>query len=194
MYVCAMATFSATKKRKLYLQISPHLVSIELQPQAASLSASLPDLFLRVSRGSRATETSPVKLQQGLTGPTTYRASWSNSSLPLNLVLSQDETSGKFQGKEIKVQLKIASEGKSSHKSLASCTYDVTCLNLSTLHYVSASSETRQMSLSTGKSAAASAAICAITLEATFHYEFLRDDFDISVEQSRSRETSPCAR
>ena len=55
------------------------------------------------------------------------------------------------------------------------------------------SSETRQISLTTGKSAAG-AAIRAITLEATFHYKFLQDDFDISVEQSRSREASPEAR
>ena len=189
-----MATFQATKKRKLYLQLSPHSVSIEFQPRAASLSASLPDLFLRVSRGSRATETSPAKLQEGLSGSTTYRVSWSNSVLPLNLVLAQDETSGQFQSKEIKVQLKIASEGKSSNKSLASCAYDVTCLNLSALNYVGASSETRQISLSMGKSAAATAAIRAITVEATFHYKFLQDDFDISVEQSQSRETSPSAR
>jgi hypothetical protein len=109
------------------------------------------------------------------------------------LAISQDAASGKFESKEIKFQLKVASEGKSTKKSLAGCSYDVACLNLSALGHTGVSSETREISLSTGKSAAA-AAIRAITLEATFHYEFLQDDFDISVEQSRSRETSPDAR
>ena len=192
-----MAALSTTKKvieRKLYLQVCPHSVSIEFQPNAASLSASLPALFLRLSHGSRATESTPAKLQEGYSGYTTYRASWNKSALPLNLALSQDASSGEFQNKEIELQLKVpASEGINSHKSLASYTYDVTCLNLAALNYAMASSETRQIFMSTGKSAAA-AAIRAVTLEATFHYRFLHDNFDISVEHSRSRETSPHAR
>ena len=193
-----MAAFSPirskkTVKRKLHLQVCPHSVSIEFHPNAASLSASLPALFLRMHRGSRAAESTPAPLREGLSGPTTYRASWNSSCLPLNLAISQDAASGKFESKEIKFQLKVASEGKSTKKSLAGCSYDVACLNLSALGHTGVSSETREISLSTGKSAAA-AAIRAITLEATFHYEFLQDDFDISVEQSRSRETSPDAR
>lgn len=185
----AMAATGKTTKRKLYLQVSPHSVSIEFQPNAVSLSASLPALFLRISRGSRATESTQATLQ-GLSG-STYRASWMSSTLPINVVLSQDTASGKVERKEIKFQLKIASEGKLTHKSLAGCTYDISCLNLSALDYTGVSSETRQISLNTGKSAAAAVAIRAITLEATFRYEFLHDDFEISVEQSRSRETSP---
>ena len=193
----AMAAFSLAKskktvKRKLQLQVCPHSVSIEFHPNAASLSASLPALFLRMNCGSRAAESIPASLQ-GLPGSTTYRASWKSSCLPLNVAISQDADSGKFERKEIKFQLMVAPEGKSTKKSLAGCSYDVACLNLSTLSSAGVSSETRQISLSTGKSAAG-AAIRAITLEATFHYEFLQDDFDISVEQSRSRETSPEAR
>lgn len=189
-----MAAFTATEKatkRKLCLQVSPHSVSIEFQPNSMSLSASLPTLYLRMSRGSRATESDQAILQEGLQGSTTFKASWKRSTLPLNLALSQDAVSGKYLCKEIKFQLKIASEGKAAHKSLAGCLYDVTSLNLSALDYVTASSETRQVYLSTGKSAAATAAIRAITLEATFHYRFLPNDFDISMEQSLPRKVSP---
>lgn len=189
----ALAKSKKTVKRKLHLQVYPHSVSIEFHPNAASLSASLPALFLRMHCGSRAGESAPASLQEGLPGSTTYRANWKSSCLPLNVAISQDADSGKFESKEIKFQLMVASEGKSTKKSLAGCSYDVACLNLSTLGSAGVSSETRQISLTTGKSAAG-AAIRAITLEATFHYKFLQDDFDISVEQSRSREASPEAR
>ena len=191
-----MAAFLTTNeevKRKLYLQVSPHSVSIEFKPNAVSLSASLPPLYLRMTRGTRAAESTHAALQGAAPGSTTYTATWQSCDLPMNVALYRNATSGKYASKEIKFQLKIHSKER-SHKSLASCTYDISCLNLSALDYVATSSETRQVSLNAGLSAAAAAAIHAITLEATFHYEFLQDNFEISMEQSRSRETSPRAR
>lgn len=176
-------------KRKLQLQVSPHSVSIHFQPNTIALPASMPPLYLRVTRGSRSTESPQATLEEVVAGSMMYTATWPSCTLTLNVALNRHSVSGEFEAKEIKLHLKIYSEGKSSHKNLASCTYNINCLNLSALDFVAASSETRQISLSMGKFALA--AIHSIVLEATFHYEYLADDFDISVEQSRSRESSP---
>lgn len=184
-----MATSDELVKRKLELQMSPHSVSIRFLPNAISLPDSMPPLYLRIARGSRCTASPHATLEEVVAGSMVYTATWPSCTLTLNVALNRHSVSGKFEAKEIKIQLKIYSEDKPSHKNLASCAYNINCLNLSALDFVAASSETRQVSLNMGKSA--SATIHSIILDATFHYKYLADDFDISVEQSRSRESSP---
>lgn len=185
-----MASFSGKIKRKLYLQVSPHSVSIEFQPShVASLPAT--SVSFRMSLGSRTTESLLATLQEEPSGSKVYKAKWTGSSLHLNVSLSQDSVSGMYENMEVKFKLIVASEDNFKHECLGSCTFDLSRLNLCALNSVRVSSETRQVSLNVGD---AVAAVRAITLETAFQYEFLRDDFDISVEQSRSRETSPCAR
>lgn len=187
---------AAFRERKLYLQVSPHSVSIEFQGNAVSLPTCRPQTLvsLRMSRGPRAAESLQATLQEEPSRSNAYKAKWTGVSLPLNVSLSQEKVSGKYENKEIKFQLRVsASGGNSKQEILANCTYDLSCLNLCALDSVGVSSETRQISLNAGESTAA-VAIRAIIMEATFRCEFLRDEFDISVEQSRSRETSPCAR
>lgn len=188
-----MAAYSETEKtikRKLYLQVIPYSVSVDFQPNV-SPSTSLQAVTLRMSRGSRTTESLLATLEEGSSGSKIYKPKRTGSPLHLNVSLSQDRVSGTYENKEVTFQLRVASEENHKHESLGSCTYDLSCLNLCALDSVQVSSETRRVSLNVG---GAVAAIRAITLEAAFHYEFLRDDFDISVEHSQSRETSPSAR
>ena len=179
-----MAEPSDFKKRKLELCISPHSVLIQFDQNAISLSASMPPLYLRISRGSRSVDSSLASLERSMTGSMMYTANWENSNLAFNVTLIQQSSSGNFDSKEIKIQLKIDSGDTSRQKSLASCTYDISCLNFSALDFVKTSSETRQISLRMGKSA--SAAIRSILLEATFHYNYLEEEEDVSVEKFQS--------
>ena len=182
-FLQAMAEPSDFKKRKLELCISPHSVLIQFDQNAISLLASMPPLYLRISRGSRSADSCLASLEESMTGSMMYIANWGDSNLAFNVTLTQQICSGKFDSKEIKIQLKIDSGDKSRQKSLASCTYDISCLNFFALDFVETSSETRQISLRMGKSA--SAAIRSILLEATFHYKYLEEE-EVSADNFQS--------
>lgn len=192
---CLLKEMAAFRERKLCLQVSPHSVSIAFQANAVSLPNWPQALVsLRMSRGSRAAESLQATLQEEPSGSNSCMAKWTGASLPLNVSLSQEKVSGKYENKEIEFQLRVATvENDSKQEILASCTYDLSRLNLCALDSFGVSSETRQISLNACESTA-TVAIRAIIMEATFHCKFLSDEFDISVEQSRSRETSPYAR
>lgn len=159
-------------EHKLFLSVSLHSVCIDFQQTVVTVVKPLPAVLVRIFSGSAATQSVPACLRKEPGKSSTYRASWINSSLPLNLTVSQDATSGLFHRKKVKIQLKI--HGQVSHKSLASCKYDVSSLSLSRkLDSAEDASETRLIPLSTRSAAGRAAAIHDVTVKLTFCHQIL---------------------
>lgn len=176
-------------KEKLYLQTQLHSLSIHFEESAIQLLASCPPLYVRLSRGSQTVDSKQVTLSETSLGSCIYTADWDQLEvLPLIVTLSRDADTGEFGPKGLKFLLKIFSEGKSSHKTLASYTFDVASLNLSCLDVVPSSVEGQRLECSIGKNA--TNAILSVTLDVTFHYSFMHNRFAHSEVETPSDSTS----
>ena len=177
------------QKQRLKLQTHLESLSVQFKQNTVQTPSSFPPIYIRMTRGSRVVESSNVPLTASTTTPGKYSAQWEGSILSMVLTVSRDVKSGRFESRDVRYQLKIYSEGKASHKTLASCRFDVTNLNLQSAD-CSPSAEKQQLQFSVGKNA--TAAISDIVLEATFQYELLPDQPTFSLEESTSI-TSPCS-
>ena len=183
------------QKQRLKLQTHLQSLSVQFKQNTVQTPSSFPPIYIRMTRGSRVVESSNVPLTASTTTPGKYSAQWEGSILSMVLTVSRDVKSGRFESRDVRYQLKIYSEGKASHKTLASCRFDVTNLNLQSAD-CSPSAEKQQVQFNVGKNA--TAAISDIVLEATFQYELLPDQPTFSLEESTSitspRSPSPSCR
>ena len=184
-----MDEVTTVQKQRLKLQTHLQSLSVQFKQNAVQTPSSFPPVYIRMTRGSRVAESSNVSLTASTTTPGMYSAQWEGSSLPMVLTVSKDVKSGKFESRDVRYQLKIYSEGKVSHKTLAGCRFDITNLNLQSVDY-SPSAEKQQLQFNVGKNA--TAAISDIVLEATFQYELLPDQPTFSLEESTGI-ISPCS-
>ncbi len=175
-----MAKVAATKET-LNLQAQLHSLTVCFERNAVQMLASFPPLYVRLSRGSQTVDSEQVLLSESSPGSCKYTARWGQTEmLPLSLSLTRDIESGEFGSKHVKFLLKIFSEGKPSHKTLASYTFDVASLKLSCLDVVSSSKDGQRIECSVGKNAAS--AISSVSLDVTFHYSLMRNRFAHSWE------------
>ncbi len=163
-------------KEQIYLQTQLHTLNVRFEQDALQMLASFPPLFVRVGRGSQTADSEPVALFESSQGSCTYTAVWDQMDiLPLSLSMTRDRLTGEYGTKHVKFLLKIFSEGKSAHKTLATYNLDVADLNLSSLDFVPSSKEGQRIEFSVGKNALS--AISSITLDVTFYYSPIDNRF-----------------
>ena len=183
----AMAEGTNVQKQHLDLHTQLHSLSVQFNKGAVQIPSSFPPVYIRMTRGSHSADSSRVHLIASTITPGKYTATWTEATLSMTLTVSRDVESGRFVSRDVKYQLKIYSEGKTSHKTLASCTFDVTSLKLETANCLS--TKKQQLQFLAGKNAAT--AITDIVLEATFHYEILPNQPTFSPEGSTISASPP---
>ena len=172
-------------KEKLNMHVQLHSLSVLFEQNTVHKLSSFPPLYIRLSRGSQSVESAHITLVESSPGSSTYTAHWDQvETLQLSLGITRDLESGEFGSKHLKFLLKIFSEGKSSHRTLASYTFDVASLNLSCLDIIPFSKEKQTLECSVGKNA--TSVISSVTLDVTFHYSLMHDQFAYSLEASTS--------
>ena len=180
----AMAESINVQKQCLELHTQLQSLSVQFSSDVVHVPSSFPPVYIRMTRGSRSAESSKVHLIPSTSTPGMYTATWTEAILSMTLTVSRDVESEIFVSRDVKYQLKIYSEGKTSHKTLASCTFDVTSLNLESASY--SSTEMQQLHFLVGKNAAT--AISDVVLEASFLYEILPN-----LPERSSIVASPCS-
>lgn len=183
-----MAEALSSEKLRLRMQAHLHSLSIQFCKDSVQMPTTFPPLYVRLSRGSRFVESARVSLEESPPASGIYTARWEGDVLSIVLGLSRDVETGSFASKDVKFLLKIYSESKSSHKTLATCTFDAVQLNLAALDFMPSSTEKKILRLGVGKNA--TNAIKGVTLEVTFQFEFLKEE-GISSFASKSDATSP---
>ena len=177
-----MAETPHVRKHKLKLQSHLHSLSVQFGSSTVQRLTSFPPLYIRLSRGSHSIDSANVSLVESSPEMCAYNAFWEGETLSLPIGMARQTVSGIFETKHLKLVLKIYSEGKSSHKTLASHNFDIASLNLSSLDVAGSSKERQNLVFTIGKNAKTS--IANITLDVTFQYSYLPDQSDRSSEES----------
>ena len=160
-----MENAARVKGQGLTLKMSLHSVSIQFSKNASQVPTTFPPLYVRVSHGSQSTSSSTVTLSELHHRSGNYVANWEAGSPPITVEFHRSADGAAVAPAELKFHLKIFSEKRQSHKSLASTTLHTADLNLAEV----LTTERKQLMLSVGRNA--TAAIHNCELDVTFEYE-----------------------